>query len=187
VRRHGPSDERAVHFRCGDTVLPSAPLGAGMHPRAERFRERAAEELDVDVDVHEFEEGTKTAEDAAEQVGCDVAAIASSIVVDTGDGLVVVVTSGANRVDFGKVGDLVGVPADSVGMADADDIKSRLGWSIGGVPPFCHDADVPVYLDETLTAFEEVWAAAGTPTAVFPIHPDRVRDLSGATVADIAE
>lgn len=158
-----------------------------MHPSTERFCERAAEELSFDVDVHEFEEGTKTAEDAAEQVGCDVAAIASSIVVDTAAGLVVVVTSGANRVDFGKVADLVEVPAESVGMADADDIKATLGWSIGGVPPFCHDADVPVYLDETLTGFEEVWGAAGTPTAVFPIHPDRVQELSDATVADVAE
>lgn len=158
-----------------------------MHPSTERFCERAADELSFDVDVHEFEEGTKTAEDAAEQVGCDVAAIASSIVVDTAAGLVVVVTSGANRVDFAKIAELVDAPAESVGMADADDIKATLGWSIGGVPPFCHDADVPVYLDETLTGFEAVWAAAGTPTAVFPIHPDRVRELSGATVADIAE
>jgi prolyl-tRNA editing enzyme YbaK/EbsC (Cys-tRNA(Pro) deacylase) len=158
-----------------------------MHPSAERFRERAADELSFDVDVHEFEEGTKTAEDAAEQVGCDVAAIASSIVVDTASGLVVVVTSGANRVDFGTVADLVGVPANTVGMADADDIKATLGWSIGGVPPFCHDAEVPVYLDETLMGFEEVWGAAGTPTAVFPIHPGRVQELSGATVADVAE
>jgi len=158
-----------------------------MHPSAAAFRERAAEELAFDVDIHEFDEGTKTAEDAAEQVGCDVAAIASSIVVDTADGLVVVVTSGANRVDFAKIAALVDVPADSVGMADADDIKAQLGWSIGGVPPFCHDADVPVYLDETLTGFDEVWGAAGTPTAVFPIHPDRVRELSGATVAEVAE
>ena len=72
-------------------------------------------------------------------------------------------------------------------MADADEIKATLGWSIGGVPPFCHDADVPVLMDETLREYEEVWAAAGTPEAVFPIAPDRLRQLSGATVADVAE
>jgi len=158
-----------------------------MHPSAAAFRERAADELGVDVDVHEFDEGTKTAEDAARQVDCDVAAIASSIVVDTADGLVVVVTSGANRVDFETVASLVNVDSDSVGMADAGDIKETLGWSIGGVPPFCHDADVPVYIDETLLTFDEVWAAAGTPEAVFPIDPDRVRELSGATAADVAQ
>ena len=58
---------------------------------------------------------------------------------------------------------------------------------IGGVPPFCHEADVPVFMDETLTSHEEVWAAAGTPEAVFPIDPGRLRNLSGATVADVAE
>ncbi len=158
-----------------------------MHPSAERFRERAADELGVDVDVHEFEEGTKTAEDAARQVDCDVAAIASSIVVDTANGLVVVVTSGANRVDFGKVADLVGVDPDTVGMADADDIKEQLGWAIGGVPPFCHDTEVPVFVDETLMGFDEVWGASGTPEAVFPMDPERIRDLSGGAVADVAE
>jgi prolyl-tRNA editing enzyme YbaK/EbsC (Cys-tRNA(Pro) deacylase) len=158
-----------------------------MHPSAAAFRDRAADELGVDVDVHEFDEGTKTAEDAARQVDCDVAAIASSIVVDADGDLVVVVTSGANRVDFETVAALVNVDADAVGMADADDIKAELGWSIGGVPPFCHDADVPVFLDETLTTFGKVWAAAGTPQAVFPMDPDRVRALSGATVADVAE
>ena len=72
-------------------------------------------------------------------------------------------------------------------MGDPDEIKSTLGWSIGGVPPFCHESDVPVFVDETLAEHEEVWAAAGTPEAVFPIAPDRLRDIAGATVADIAE
>jgi len=158
-----------------------------MHPSAERFRERAADEFGVEIDVHEFDEGTKTAEDAAEQVGCDVAAIASSIVVDSAAGLVVVVTSGANRVDFEKVAGLVDVAPDSVGMADADDIKERLGWAIGGVPPFCHDTGVPVFVDETLLGFDEVWGAAGTPEGVFPMDPERIRELSGGEVADVAE
>ena len=158
-----------------------------MHPRAEEFSRRAAEEHGFDVDVHEFPEGTKTAEDAAEAVGCDVAQIASGIVLSGEDGLVVVVTSGANRVDTAKVAALLGVDADAVSMGDADEIKATLGWSIGGVPPFCHEADVPVFMDETLTDHDEVWAAAGTPEAVFPIAPGRLRELSGATAADIAE
>ena len=66
---------------------------------------------------------------------------------------------------------------------------SCLFWvsTIGGVPPFCHDADVPVFMDETLTGFETVWAAAGTPEAVFPIDPATLEELSGAEVADVAE
>ena len=156
-----------------------------MHPRAEEFAERAADEYGIEVDVHEFPEGTRTAADAAEAVGCDVAQIASSIALSTEEGLVVVVTSGANRVDGAKVADRLG--REGASMADAEEVKATLGWSIGGVPPFCHDADVPVLMDETLTDHEEVWAAAGTPEAVFPIDPGRLRELAGATVADVAE
>jgi len=155
-----------------------------MHPRAETFTERAAE-LGVEVDVEEFPEGTKTAADAATAIGCDVAQIASSLAF-VADELVVVVTSGANRVDEAKLADLRGVPASDVAMADPDEISGTLGWSIGGVPPFCHDTAVPVYLDERLLEFDTVWAAAGTPEAVFPIAPGRIRDLSDATPADVA-
>jgi len=158
-----------------------------MHSSAAEFRTRAADRHGFEVDVHEFPEGTKTAADAAAAIDCDVAQIASGIVLSADGDLVVVVTSGANRVSEAKVADLVGVDAESVSMGDADDIKSTLGWSIGGVPPFCHDSDVPVFMDETLLEFEEVWAAAGTPQAVFPIDPETLRDLASATVADVAE
>jgi len=137
--------------------------------------------------VKEFSEGTKTAEDAAAAIGCDVAQIASSIAMRAADRLVVVVTSGANRVSEEKLAEVLDLAEADVEMADAGEIKSVLGWSIGGVPPFCHDAEVPVYLDETLTEFETVWAAAGTPEAVFPIDPAELRELSGAKVADIAQ
>jgi len=156
-----------------------------MHPRAEEFADLARDQYGFEVDVHEFPEGTKTAADAAEAVGCSVAQIASGIVLSADGDLVVSITSGANRVDESTLADLVG--AGSATMADADDIKATLGWAIGGVPPFCHEADVPVFMDETLTDHGEVWAAAGTPEAVFPIAPDRLRELSGATVADVAE
>jgi prolyl-tRNA editing enzyme YbaK/EbsC (Cys-tRNA(Pro) deacylase) len=157
-----------------------------MHPRTAEFKERAGTELGFEVDVHEFPEGTKTAADAAEAIGCDVAQIASSIAM-AADRLIVVVTSGANRVSEQRLADLRGIDAGDVDMAEADEIKDTLGWSIGGVPPFLHDTDVPVYLDETLTEFETVWAAAGTPEAVFPIAPDRIEELSGATVAHVAD
>jgi prolyl-tRNA editing enzyme YbaK/EbsC (Cys-tRNA(Pro) deacylase) len=157
-----------------------------MHERAADFADRAAADLGLDVDVHEFPEGTKTAADAADAIGCDVAQIASSIAMDA-DGLVVVVTSGANRVDETQLADLTDCDPDGVAMADPERVRETLGWAIGGVPPVCHEGDVPVFLDETLTDFDTVWAAAGTPEAVFPMDPDRLRDLAGATVADVAE
>jgi prolyl-tRNA editing enzyme YbaK/EbsC (Cys-tRNA(Pro) deacylase) len=158
-----------------------------MHPSAERLSKRVRKEYDVELDVHEFPEGTKTAADAADAIGCKRAQIASSIVMSVGDDLVVVVTSGANRVSESAVAAQIGVSEESVTMADAERVKDRIGWSIGGVPPFCHDASVTVLFDETLTRFDTVWAAAGTPEAVFPMAPSRIRDLSAATVLDVAE
>jgi len=158
-----------------------------MHPRAEEFKRRAADEYDFDVDVHEFPEGTKTAADAAEAVDCDIAQIASGIALSADETLVVSITSGANRVSEAKIADLVDTEPANVSMADPANIKETLGWSIGGVPPFCHESDIPLFMDETLTEHDEVWAAAGTPEAVFPIAPATLQELSGATVADIAE
>lgn len=158
-----------------------------MHERAAEFAERAREEYGVEVDVREFDEGTKTAEDAANAIGCEVAQIASSIALSTPDGIVVSVTSGANRVSFEKIAALTGSEDGTVSMASPGRVSDVLGWSIGGVPPFCHDADVPVFVDETLTDFDEVWAAAGTPRTVFPIAPDRLADLADGVVADVAE
>ena len=158
-----------------------------MHPRAEAFAESARDRYGFDPDVHQFDAGTRTAEAAARAVGCDVAGIASSLAFEAGEDLVVVVTSGANRVSESKLAGVLGVPEDEVGMADADRVKSELGWSIGGVPPICHDTPVPVYLDETLLDLDTVWAAAGTPEAVFPIDPRRLRELADATPAAVAE
>ncbi|MFC7232850.1 YbaK/EbsC family protein [Saliphagus sp. GCM10025308] len=158
-----------------------------MHPRAATFVAQAREEYGFDPAVEEFPEGTKTAADAAEAVGCDVVQIASSLAFDADGDLVVAVTSGANRVDEGALAEAVGVAPDTIEMADPERIKSRLGWSIGGVPPFCHDRPVPMYLDETLLEFETVWAAAGTPTAVFPIDPTELEDLTNARVVSLVD
>lgn len=158
-----------------------------MHPRAEEFAERAHDRYGFDVDVHEFPEGTKTAADAADAIGCEVAEIASSIVFEVDGEVVVVVTSGANRVSEEKLATALDAPASTVSIADADTIKDVLGWSIGGVPPFCHETSVPVLIDETLTEFETVWAAAGTPSAVFPIESSTLLEITGADVATVAE
>ena len=155
-----------------------------MHPRAETFSERAREAYDFDPAIEEFPEGTKTAADAAAAIGCDVAQIASSLVF-VADTVVVVVTSGANRVDTRKLATLRGV--HEARMAEPEEVRETVGYAIGGVPPFCHDSSVPVYLDEDLTAFETVWAAAGTPRAVFPIDPDNLRECADAVVADVTE
>ncbi len=150
-----------------------------MHPRAEEFAETAADRYGIEIDVHEFDEGTKTAADAADVVGCDVAQIASGLVFAADGDPVMVVTSGANRVDESSLADEIG--ADDVAMADPDLVRDATGYGIGGVPPFCHDSALPTYVDETLLDHEEVWAAAGTPRTVFPVDPDRLVELADAT------
>ncbi len=157
-----------------------------MHKRAVAFAEQAREEYGFDPDVHEFQAGTKTAADAADAIGCDIAQIASSLVFVVDGSLVISVTSGANRVSEAALGEAVGASPDTVSMADADEIKQTIGWAIGGVPPFCHDEAVPVLVDETLCKFETVWAAAGTPNAVFPIDPETLCTHADATVATVA-
>ncbi|MEY7847799.1 YbaK/EbsC family protein [Natrarchaeobius sp. A-rgal3] len=158
-----------------------------MHERAVTFSERARERYGFEPEVEEFPEGTKTAADAAEAVGCDVAQIASSLVFDVDGSLVVSVTSGANRVSEGALGNAFDVPAANVSMADPDRIRDEIGWSIGGVPPFCHDRSVPVLVDETLLEYETVWAAAGTPEAVFPIDPETLKANADGEVTSVVE
>jgi prolyl-tRNA editing enzyme YbaK/EbsC (Cys-tRNA(Pro) deacylase) len=158
-----------------------------MHETTAEFVEMTAARFEFDVDVHEFPEGTKTAADAAEAIDCDVAQIASSIACVADGQLVVSITSGANRVSMAKLAAERGVGEDDVRMAEPDEVKETLGWSIGGVPPFCHDTEVPIYMDETLAEFDTVWAAAGTPQAVFPIAPDTLREYAGATLLDVAQ
>jgi prolyl-tRNA editing enzyme YbaK/EbsC (Cys-tRNA(Pro) deacylase) len=154
-----------------------------MHERAAEFQREVADRCGFEVDVHEFPEGTKTAEDAAEVVGCDVAQIASSLVFVAEGRAAVVVTSGANTVDEDRLADLLG--AADVRMADPDEVREATGYSIGGVPPFCHDGDPEVYVDGTLLDHDEVWAAAATPEAVFPVDPETLVDLSGGTPAEV--
>lgn len=165
--------------------LGAGSVRDGMHPRAEEFAAAASEEYDVAVDVHEFEEGTKTAADAAEVVGCDVAQIASGLVFTADGDPVIVVTSGANRVDEAAIA--AELDADAVTMADAETVREATGYGIGGVPPFCHETDVPALIDETLLQFDEVWAAAGTPQTVFPIDPERLAECADARSVAVSE
>ncbi|KTG10035.1 prolyl-tRNA editing protein [Haloprofundus marisrubri] len=165
-----------------------------MHPRAQAFAERAADAYGLDVTVREFPEGTKTAADAADAIGCEVGQIASSLVfavdaavdgTDDTETLVVAVTSGANRVSEDALAAELGVAPEDVSMADPELIRERVGWAIGGVPPFCHDAEIRTFVDPTLLDYETVWAAAGTPSAVFALTPESLREHASATVADV--
>jgi prolyl-tRNA editing enzyme YbaK/EbsC (Cys-tRNA(Pro) deacylase) len=154
-----------------------------MDERAATFRREAADRYGLAIEVEQFPEGTETAAEAADVVGCDLAQIASSLVFVADGAPVVVVTSGANRVDETRLADVL--DATDVRMADPEEVTEATGYSIGGVPPFCHDGSPAVYVDETLLGHETVWAAAGTPETLFPIPPDRLVEAADATPADV--
>src|SRR3982074_521091 len=136
---------------------------------------------DTDLAVKEFPEGTRTAVDAARAGGCEVGQIVKSLVFIAAGRPVVALVSGANRLDEKRLAAVAGEP---VLKADAETARTATGYAIGGVPPFGHATDVPVYMDRDLLSYEMVWAAAGRPDSVFHIAPARLRDLSRATVAD---
>ncbi len=142
----------------------------------------ALEALSLDCEVLTLPDSTRTAAEAAEAVGCAVGEIAKSLVFRAGDRAVVAVVSGGDRIDTARLGQAVGT---EVGRADAGFVRAATGFSIGGVPPLGHAGPVALFMDRGLFRFARVWAAAGSPFSVFAIEPARLRDASGATVADI--
>ena len=143
-----------------------------------------AAERGVPIVVKRFPSTTRTAQDAAREIGCGVGEIVKSLVFLADGTPVVVLCSGADRVDEPKLAAALGTAG--VRRATADEAKSATGYAIGGVPPFAHASDLRVIVDDGLLAFTTVWAAAGLPDAVFPIAPDDLVRLAGATRADIA-
>ena len=131
-------------------------------------RERVAEYLSkvgLKVEMREFDESTRNSALAAQALGCTVAEIAKSVVF-VGSGTAVVIISGDKKVDGSKLSKATG---EEMRLATPSEVRDRTGFPIGGVPPFPHDEGVLIYPDESLNRFREVWAAAGTPNAVFRI------------------
>jgi prolyl-tRNA editing enzyme YbaK/EbsC (Cys-tRNA(Pro) deacylase) len=135
--------------------------------------------------VTEFDASTRTAEDAAAAIGCAVAQIVKSLVfrgIESGRP-VLVAASGAHRVDEKKVAAAAG---ERIARADADFVRNATGFAIGGVPPVCHKISPIALIDEALLEFAEVWAAAGTPNAVFRLTPVDLVELTGGRVVAVA-
>ena len=147
----------------------AAALQEKGHPHAPRMLDNSA----------------RTAQEAADALGIAVGQIAKSIIFrrKSDDAAVLVVTSGDRRVDEKKVEAHVG----KVGRADADFVKSRTGFSIGGVSPVAHATPPVTLIDQDLLRFDVVWAAAGHPHGVFPLHPGDLQRLTGAPVVDVVQ
>lgn len=153
-------------------------------PAAGQRVQAALEAHGLDVRIREFPTSTRTAADAAASIGCTVAQIAKSLVFrgERTGRAILVVASGANRVDEARLGAVVQEP---IGRADAAFVRERTGYAIGGVPPVAHAEPPIVVIDEDLLGLEEIWAAAGTPNAVFRLTPAELVAITGGQVARI--
>jgi len=140
--------------------------------------------LGLVLQVIELPDSTRTAVDAAQAIGCTVAQIAKSLIFQTAetDSPVLVITSGANRVNEKTIAALMG---EKIEKADADFVRQSTGFVIGGVPPVGHIKDVKTFIDEDLLQYDEIWAAAGTPHAVFSLTPDDLVRATGGIVISI--
>lgn len=141
---------------------------------------RALTEAGLDITPVEMSGETRTAAQAASEVGCALDQIAKSILFGRGDGCALFLTAGGNAVDPAKASALAGA---DLTRADAATVRAVTGFAIGGVSPVGHVSPSPIWMDTRLMAFGTVWAAAGTPRHVFEIAPDTLRQVTGATVA----
>jgi len=144
----------------------------------------AAAALGLDIEVVEFPEGTRTAQAAAEAVGCQVDQIVKSMIFAAGDAreIVLALTSGSNKVDGSRLAALAGV--DACHRADPEEVRAASGFAIGGVAPIGHPKPLRTWIDPHLLGFEVIWAAAGTPRHVFAVDPLVLQELTGAAKAD---
>ncbi|MBE9559063.1 MAG: YbaK/EbsC family protein [Proteobacteria bacterium] len=145
----------------------------------------ALEARGFSFEIQELDQSTRTAAEAASAIGCEVAQIAKSILFRGKDSgrAVLVIASGVNRVDEKAVAALLG---EKLGKADADFVRRETGFVIGGVPPVGHDKPIETFIDEDILAFDAIWAAAGTPFAVFRLDPRSLAELTGGRVANVA-
>lgn len=131
--------------------------------------------------VVEMPQTTRTADDAALAVGCQVDQIVKSIIFKGKKTLqpILVVTSGANRVNEKIIARLIGEP---ITKADANFVREKTGFAIGGVPPVGHAQRLEILIDEDLLQYDDIWAAAGTPKAVFKLTPDELKKITNGKV-----
>jgi prolyl-tRNA editing enzyme YbaK/EbsC (Cys-tRNA(Pro) deacylase) len=152
------------------------------HPSISRFRDELSSRGGTGR-VVVLPDSVHTATLAAEALGCEVGAIANSLLFDADGSPVLILTSGAHRVDTGKVAAELGVT--KLGRAKPEFVREHTGQVIGGVSPIAHPAPIRTYIDPWLQKYDEVWAAAGHPSAVFSTSFDELLRLTAATVLEV--
>ena len=158
-------------------------MGKNLSLSAQRVQD-ALQTLGLSLQVVELPDSTRTAVEAAQAIGCQVEQIVKSLIFKSKKSgrPILVVASGVNRVNEKKLAGLIGEP---LGKADADFVRQRTGFAIGGVAPVGLTEEIETYVDEDLLQYEEIWAAAGTPHAVFSLTPNDLVKITGGRVVNI--
>jgi prolyl-tRNA editing enzyme YbaK/EbsC (Cys-tRNA(Pro) deacylase) len=152
-------------------------------PSAQKVQDALAA-LGLTLEVKEFPQTTRTSAEAAVAIGCQVAQIAKSLVFKGKQSgrAILVIASGVNRVNEKAIAELVGEPIE---RPDADFVRAKTGFVIGGVPPLGHVEPLETLIDEDLLQFDDIWAAAGTPNAVFRLTPDDLLRMANGRVVKL--
>jgi prolyl-tRNA editing enzyme YbaK/EbsC (Cys-tRNA(Pro) deacylase) len=140
--------------------------------------------LGYDCTVIEHAESTRTAQEAADRAGCELGQIVKSLIFrgQTSGKPILVLTSGANRVDEKRIS---GYAGETISRADADFVRTVTGFAIGGVPPIGHAEKMETYLDEDFLSYQTIWAAAGTPNAIFELKTEDLQKMTNGKIAQV--
>jgi prolyl-tRNA editing enzyme YbaK/EbsC (Cys-tRNA(Pro) deacylase) len=154
-----------------------------LSPSAQKIQDQIRS-LGYDYTVIEHADSTRTAQEAADRAGCELGQIVKSLIFKGKDSgkPILILTSGANRVDEQRISEYAG---EAIGRADADFVRAVTGFAIGGVPPFGHVQKLETYFDEDFLKYETIWAAAGTPNAIFEVKTADLQKITDAKVARV--
>ena len=154
-----------------------------LSPSAQKIQDQI-KSLGYDYTVIEHAESTRTAQEAADRAGCELGQIVKSLIFKGRDSgkPILVLTSGANHVDEKRIS---GYAGESIGRADADFVRLVTGFAIGGVPPFGHIQQMETYIDEDFLTYPTIWAAAGTPNAIFELKTEDLQKMTNGTVVRV--
>ena len=147
--------------------------------------QKALSDYNLNLEVVELPDSTRTAQDAADTLECEVAHIAKSLVFEGNESgnPYLIIASGANRVDEVLVGKVIG---EEIEIADSKHVEKMTGFAIGGIPPVGHKTALPTYIDQDLLQYEKIWAAAGTPHAVFALTPKDLKRITRGEVVEVS-
>jgi prolyl-tRNA editing enzyme YbaK/EbsC (Cys-tRNA(Pro) deacylase) len=176
-----PLRDAEVHTRLFDDQRKK--MATELSASAQKVQD-ALTALGLPCQVVELPASTRTAQEAAQAIGCTVAQIVKSLIfrgIRTGKPILVL-ASGVNRVNEKRLGEMAGEP---IGKADAEFVRQHTGFAIGGVPPVGHPTPIETYIDADLLQYQEVWAAAGTPRAVFRLLPQDLQKMNRGSIVSI--